>query len=145
MDDRADKISVKATNAQADIRRATVFEMLTKGCSRGYIVQYAAKTWQLNTRQSDEYIAQATAQIKELYGDEYKTDLIEKHLAKLNDLYMKSYTIEDFRECRNLIETEAKLLGLFAPVKTQSDNKLTTNVNILNIDPLDDSADNRTP
>jgi hypothetical protein len=134
----------KATNAQADIRRATVFEMLTKGSSRGYIVQYAAKTWQVNARQCDEYISQATAQIKDLYGEEYKTNLIEKHLAKLNDLYMKSYTIEDFRECRNLIETEAKLLGLFAPIKTQSESKLTHNVSILSLDPLDDSKDNGT-
>ena len=27
-------------------------------------------------------------------------------------LYVKNYTIEDFRECRNIIESKTKMLGL---------------------------------
>jgi len=43
--------------------------------------------------------------------------LIEKQLAQLDNLYVKNYTIEDFRECRNIIESKSKLLGLNAPSK----------------------------
>ena len=42
---------------------------------------------------------------------------------------MKNYTIEDFRECRNLIESKNKMLGINAPTKTD----ITTNGKDLNL------------
>lgn len=102
----------KATLAESELRTALVLEMLIKGCSRSYIIQYCAKNYNLRTRQIDVYIAKANAEIKETYGEKYKENIIEKHLAQIDNLYVKNYTIEDFRECRNLIESKNKMLGL---------------------------------
>jgi hypothetical protein len=108
----------KATIAESDLRTATIYEMIIKGCNKNYIVRFCAENYNIKLRQVEVYIAKATAEIKENYGEKYKEQIIEKHLAQLDDLYIKNYTIEDFRECRNLIESKNKMLGLNAPIKT---------------------------
>jgi hypothetical protein len=116
----------KSTNAEIELRIATIYEMVVKGCSRKMIVRYGSETWNITSRQIDDYLKLVYLEIKETYGQDYKEKLIEKQLAQLDDLYVKNYTIEDFRECRNLIETKSKLLGLNEPDKQ--------NVNINNFD-----------
>lgn len=113
----------KSTDAEIELRIATVYEMVVKGASRKYIVRYCAENWNIASRQVDEYLKRVYEDIKEAYGDEYKEQVLNKQLAQLDDLYVKNYTIEDFRECRNIIESKSKLLGLNAPIKTD----LTTN------------------
>lgn len=108
---------MKATDAEIELRISTIYEMVVKGCSRKYIVRYCAETWNIASRQTDEYLSRVYLEIKETYGQDYKEKLIEKQLAQLDDLYVKNYTIEDFRECRNLIESKSKLLGLNEPLK----------------------------
>jgi hypothetical protein len=108
----------KATIAESEMRTALVLEMLIKGCSKTYIVRFCAEKFKIRLRQTEVYIAKATYEIKETYGEKYKENIIEKQLAQLDDLYVKNYTIEDFRECRNLIESKSKLLGINAAIKT---------------------------
>jgi len=108
----------KSTNAEIELRIATIYEMVVKGCSRKMIVRYGSETWKISSRQIDDYLKLVYEEIKLTYGQDYKEKLIEKQLAQLDDLYIKNYTIEDFRECRNLIETKSKLLGLNEPDKT---------------------------
>lgn len=103
---------MKSTNAEIEIRISTVYEMVVKGCDRSYIVRYGAKEWNISSRQIDDYLKIVHNQIKELYGEDYKKNILEKQLAQLDNLYVKNYTIEDFRECRNIIETKNKMLGL---------------------------------
>lgn len=107
----------KSTNAEIELRIATIYEMVVKGCSRKMIVRYGSETWNISSRQIDDYLKIVYEEIKSTYGQDYKEKLIEKQLAQLDDLYVKNYTIEDFRECRNLIETKSKLLGLNEPDK----------------------------
>lgn len=114
----------KATNAEIELRLATIYEMVVKGCSRKYIVRYCSESFKITSRQTDEYLSRVYNEIKELYGDEYKKTIIQKQLAQLDDLYVKNYTIEDFRECRNIIESKNKMLGLNQPDKTQVELKL---------------------
>lgn len=102
----------KSTNAEYNLRIQTVYEMIIKGATRPYILRYAAKEWGTASRQVDTYIAEANKIIKTLFSDEKKEDIINKHRAKLADLYVKNYTIEDFRECRQVLESERKLIGL---------------------------------
>jgi len=116
----------KSTDAEVELRIATVYEMVVKGAARKYIVRYGSETWNVSSRTIDEYLNRVYLEIKETFGQEYKESIISKQLAQLDDLYVKNYTIEDFRECRNLIETKSKLLGLNEPDKT--------NVNINNFD-----------
>lgn len=110
---------MKATDAEIELRISIIYEMVVKGCSRKYIVRYCAETWNIASRQTDEYLSRVYLEIKETYGQDYKEKLIEKQLAQLDDLYVKNYTIEDFRECRNLIESKSKLLGLNSAIKTE--------------------------
>ncbi len=109
----------KSTDAEVELRIATVYEMVVKGASRKYIVRYGSETWKVSSRTIDEYLSRVYDEIKETYGQKYKENIISKQLAQLDDLYVKNYIIEDFRECRNLIESKSKLLGLNEPDKKQ--------------------------
>jgi hypothetical protein len=113
---------MKATDAEIELRISTIYEMVVKGASRKYIVRYCAETWNIASRQTDEYLSRVYEEIKETYGEDYKKDILSKQLAQLDDLYVKNYTIEDFRECRNLIESKSKLLGLNEPLKVSVSN-----------------------
>jgi hypothetical protein len=103
---------MKSTDAEVELRIATVYEMVVKGCSRKYIVRYASENWNVSSRTVDEYLKRVYDEVKETFSSEQKELLIAKQLAQLEELYMKNYTIEDFRECRNIIESRSKLLGL---------------------------------
>lgn len=113
----------KATIAESELRTALVYEMIVKGCNKNYIVRFCTEKYNIRLRQIEVYIAKATEQIKLNYGEKYKENIVAKHLAQLDDLFVKNYTIEDFRECRNLIESKNKMLGLNAPTRTD----ITTN------------------
>lgn len=136
----------KGTNAEIELRIATVYEMVVKGCSKKYILRYCAENFNIETRQTEHYLKRVHDDIKENYGEKYKEDLIEKQLAQLDNLYVKNYTIEDFRECRNVIESKSKLLGLNAPSKLTlegGDKPIQIippiiNINVVNGDKHDD-------
>ena len=118
----------KATDAEIELRMATIYEMVVKGCSRSYIVRYCANEYELASRQVDTYLKRINNIIQETFGDNYKESILKKQMAQLDDLYVKNYTIEDFRECRNVIESRSKMLGLNAVKKTD----ITSNGESLN-------------
>jgi len=101
----------KATNAELEIRIQTTFEMVIKGCSRDFIIRYASENWEVGERSVDNYLKKVKDKIKEVNTPEKKEELIDLAISQMNDLYQKNYTIQDFRECRNVIESRAKLLG----------------------------------
>ena len=117
---------VKSTNAEIVQRIALVYEMTVKGASYSYIIRYCTEKWNVSTRQVETYISRVKEQLKELYDESYKKNLLEKTMAQLDDLYVKNYTIEDFRECRNLIESRNKMLGINSAEKIEATN---TNIN----------------
>lgn len=102
----------KGTNAEVELRVQTVYEMILKGATRPFIIRYAAEKWDLSERTVDEYMCRARDIIRETFEDRDRERLIIDTIAKLSDLYVKNYTIEDFRECRNILESRSKLLGL---------------------------------
>jgi len=118
----------KATDAEIELRIATLYEMVTKGCSRAFIVRFTAENWKIEERQTNSYLMTVKDKIKNTYGQEYKETILSNHLAQLENLYEKNYTIEDFRECRNIIDSRNKLLGLNAVQKTD----ITTNGESIN-------------
>lgn len=121
----------KSTDAEILLRINTIYEMVVKGASRKYIVRYCSENFKISSRQTDEYLKRVYEEIKETYSPEEKEKLISKQMAQLDDLYVKNYTIEDFRECRNIIESRSKLLGLNAADK----HDLTTNGKDINSQP----------
>jgi len=117
----------KSTEAEIELRVSTIYEMVVKGASRKYIVRYCSEKYNISSRQVDTYLSRVNEEIKLTFGLEYKERIVEKHLAQLDDLYVKNYTIEDFRECRNLIESKSKLLGLNEPEKKSISQNLLLN------------------
>lgn len=114
---------MKATDAEIQLRLDTIYEMVVKGASRKYIVRYCSENYKISSRQTDEYLSRVYDEIKSTFTTEDKQSIISKHLAQLENLYQKNYTIEDFRECRNILDSISKLIGLNAPEKTD----ITTN------------------
>jgi len=116
MDERTnnsiEKKGRKATNAEMKLRQATVYDMVIKGATRPFILRYAAREWGISSRSVDNLLARAKQDIEKVFGEKYRKEKLTLQLARLSDLYVKNYTIEDYRECRNVIETENKLLGL---------------------------------
>lgn len=113
----------KSTNAEIELRISTIYEMVVKGTPRRDIVRYGSETWKITSRQIDDYLKIVYDEIKYTYGDDYKKNILEKQLAQLDDLYVKNYTIEDYKECRNIIESKSKMLGLNEIVEL--DDKIT--------------------
>lgn len=105
----------KASNAEMELRIQTVYEMIVKGATRPFILRYSSENWKIGERQTEKYIAEANKRIQTVFNDKDRERLINEHRSKLSDLYVKNYTIEDFRECRNVLESERKLLGLDEP------------------------------
>jgi len=109
----------KATDAEIQLRIDTIYEMVVKGTSRKNIVRYCSEKFSISSRQTDEYLSRVYQEIKDTFTIEDKQQIILKQMAQLDDLYVKNYTIEDFRECRNIIESRSKLLGLNEPDKNE--------------------------
>lgn len=71
----------------------------------------------MSVRMTDEYIAKANAMISDLHEQDvdYYRKLI---LARQEDLYNRNFKIQDYRECRQVLQDIAKLLGANEPDKT---------------------------
>lgn len=120
----------KSTEVEYQARIETVASLLSKFYSRREILQYASKKtdWNVTGRQVDSYIADAKVWLKEQVNeDEIKAKIVNE----FGYLYKKNLSANDFRECRSLLESFAKLYGINAPEK--SEVKLEVNP-IFNLD-----------
>ena len=107
----------KITAVERDQRVDLVCEFLIKGLTRAQMLQYISKktTWNVVDRQVDNYISSAKKKIK---GSDIDRDFeIKKAMRRLENLYVKNEKNEDYRECRTVIESMAKLFGWNEPSK----------------------------
>ena len=102
----------KATQAETELRIQTVVEMLYKQQPRQSIVRFASENWNVGERQVDNYISRATKCIKESRVIDHEF-LSSNYRLALQDLYSKNYRIQDYRECRMLIELMGRMDGMF--------------------------------
>ena len=128
----------QSTKAELSQRLTEVQSLILQGYTRHAILQYGSK-WNLSDRQIDDYIAQATALIKEInqasiqdnlavitsnLWDTFRSakadkNLSEQHkvlmsIAKIKglDLHTINHIIEDKRELENVSDDELeKLMG----------------------------------
>ena len=61
----------KATNAEREARLNRIYSLLIAGATRYEILQYTADTWNLKSRATDAYIADANAMIAQ-EGEYYR-------------------------------------------------------------------------
>lgn len=111
----------KSTDIEVNERVMLVAKAMLEGyTNRRILLQYISEkynNWDRDVRMIDHYISRA----KEVLSDIMQNDLeLEKNLAlnRLDALYTMNYKIHDFRECRNIVEARAKLLGLNEAEKT---------------------------
>ena len=102
----------KSTDFEKEQRIDLICEMLIKGLTRSQMLQYVSRktNWNISDRQVDTYISEAKEKIKN--SDNDKGFEIQRAKMRLEKLYQKNESIEDYKECRALIDTMAKLFGL---------------------------------
>lgn len=113
-------MSKKPTKAEMEQRVTQVYRMMLAGATRGDVLAYTAKHYEISTRQTDTLIQRAREQIavQAKVVRDYEFALV---LARNNELYKDSYRLRDLRECRQLIDQRAKLIGLYPVEKFQVD------------------------
>ena len=113
----------------SDIEKRERVQIIAKLILEGYsnprmILQAVADkydSWGKEERTLYYYIEEA----KELLAEISKNEIeFEKNLAlnRLEALYTMNYKIQDFRECRNIVEARVKMLGINAPTKVEVTN-----------------------
>jgi len=126
----------RTTDFELNKRIQIVAKAILNGyTNRKFLLQYITETndWNVSERTLDNYIKSA----KEMLDGVLENDLeYEKTIAlnRLDSLYFMNYKIHDFRECRNIIESRAKILGLNASDKidiTSKGNELKQQVIIV--------------
>jgi nucleotidyltransferase/DNA polymerase involved in DNA repair len=121
----------KSDSSEMQIRINTIYAMLLQGLQRKSIIHYCADKWEISERQVDEYLRQARL----LMSDDSQRDIDYKKseiLSQYYDLYNKSYKNEDYKECKSILESISKVLGVSAPAKLD----MTSNgesINIINL------------
>lgn len=112
-----EKEKSRADNLHLEMRHKQVALLILNGYSkRAFLIQKIAETypeWNVCERQIDNYIKEARELIKnQLSPDDLA---LEKDIAlsRQDSLYVMNMKIQDYRECRNLINDRMKLLGIF--------------------------------
>jgi len=110
------KGNLKPSNAELKIRYATVAEMLIKGLTRPEILRHVKEIWSSSEATADNYISQANNIISESVKKDLDS-LKNLAIARFTDLYKRNYTIQDYRECRQVQSELNKTLGINEPKK----------------------------
>lgn len=112
------KSKTKSNDIEYQARIETVASLLSKFYTRREILQYVSKKtdWKVEPRQVDNYIADAKKWLKEQVNEDEIKSLI---VNEFGYLYKKNLSANDFRECRSLLESFAKLYGINAPEKQE--------------------------
>jgi len=112
----------RSTKIEKEQRVMLVAKAMLDGfTNRKILIQYVTEQykWDVTERTIDEYIKNA----RDLLRSTNENDIeLEKTIAlnRLDALYYMNYKIHDFRECRNVIESRAKILGINAPEKSEN-------------------------
>lgn len=117
------KKEYKSSGLEVQSRIETIANLLSKFYSRREILQYCSKKtdWNVSNRQIDKYISEAKKWLKEQVNED---EIKAKISNEFGYLYKKNLSIDDFRECRALLESFAKLYGISAPEKIEHSGEL---------------------
>lgn len=106
-------MSEKATDIEKFQRILIVEEMILKGCNKSYIVRFGSENWNIGERQIEKYLSEATEKIKLDFEVTFNKEVFKSEIfGRFQDLYRKNYTIQDFRECRNILKDLREMIGL---------------------------------
>lgn len=95
------------------------YALIIMGKKTRDIVAYLQKNYKVGQKQAYNYINRAK-ELREEDAKEYRNEALADQITLLRNLYDKNYKIQDYKECRAIVETLAKLVGSNAPEQTES-------------------------
>lgn len=114
------------TSPQAVLRAEVVYDLILVGMRRSSIIGYLRGahdkegkplySWAKNARTVDYAIAKARGMLEETSKTHAKLEL-GKAIGRLENLYERSYTINDYKACASIVKQLVDLLGLAAAQK----------------------------
>ncbi len=113
----------QATKVEIERRIDIVLEMLLRGYTRREIVQFSAKEFGINSRQSDTYIRKAKKRIEREYDEKNYSELRRVHVARVIRLYKEALKKDDHKTAQRILKDIADLHGLYPPRKIEGTGK----------------------
>jgi hypothetical protein len=116
---------MKSTKAEVLKRVEEVFKLRLGGAEYADVVQYASaaeQNWGVSERQIRNYIAAADKLMKERF-DSRAEHLLARHLLQRRLLYAHALGAGDFSTALRILDSEAKLEGLFPAEKHEHTGK----------------------
>lgn len=104
-----------AQSGKAEIEKRVneVYSLLLSRVNRAQILQYASNKWgKICDRTVDNYISKARELLKNETAIDRSTALAE-HIATRNQLYQIALKKEKFQTCLQILDSTARLQGLF--------------------------------
>jgi hypothetical protein len=111
--DAAAKAKKKAETAEVALRVEEVLRIRLDGAQYHDVVQFAAeKKWDLKERQIREYMRRADELLVDRQ-DKSRKKVIARHLAQRQALYARAVNAADYRTALAILDSDAKLRGLY--------------------------------
>jgi hypothetical protein len=106
-------MATKSTQAEKAKRVNEIYKLLIIGTSRSVILRYGSEKWgEISDRQIEKYIADARQlMLSELHGD--RKQAFAEEIAMRKHLYQKAYQAKKYQTCLGILDSIAKLQGLF--------------------------------
>lgn len=95
-----------------------IYALLLTGKKTRDIAPYISKTYNVSQKTAYNYIAKAK-ELREEDAKEYREEALSDQIALLRNLYDKNYKLQDYKECRAIVQQLASLLGVDAPKKVE--------------------------
>jgi hypothetical protein len=101
----------RSTKVEKNFRVDTVYKLLSEGNSRGQILQFAAKEWNVSDRQIDTYIADARDKLL-ADAEMERPAWVAEALQRLRTYEQAAYKSRQNQVAINAVQAQAKLIGL---------------------------------
>lgn len=101
-----------------------VYALLLTGKKTRDIVPYLIKTYNICQKTAYIYINKAK-ELREEDAEEYRKEALSDQIALLRNLYDKNYKLQDYKECRAIVQELAGLLGTKSAQKIEQEIKVT--------------------
>ena len=104
---------IKADKTKTNDRVFIVAQLIISGASRFYIRSWIKQKsdWKIGARQANNYIKKADDLIKESQKADVSV-LIAQQAERLDEIYLKSHKLQDYKTCLQILREKSVLLGL---------------------------------
>jgi adenosine deaminase len=112
------------SDLQVEKRIDDILTQITKGviCTKD-LLKFIKSKYDLSEAQGRIDIAKAKEQLRGLFTDWEREEQKNLSIQRYNLLFNRNFTIQDYREARNVQQAIDKILGNEAPIKTETNLK----------------------